>query len=116
MKVLVVESDRDLLAFLGLVILSGRHDVEQWTAGTPAIIALQRTSVDVLLCDLGLPDMDGEVLARAAAVLPQPPKIVLMSGEPARLERARPLASAVLQKPFPASQLLQILDGLRPPV
>jgi DNA-binding response OmpR family regulator len=116
MKVMVVESDRDLLAFLGLVILSGCHDVEQWYAGTPAMISLQRTSVDVLLCDLGLPDVDGEVVARAAALVPQPPRIVLMSGEPVRLEQARPLASSVLHKPFAAAQLLQLLEQLGPRV
>ena len=114
MKVLVVESDRDMLAFLELVLLTGRHDMQALGQGAPAIWTLRKAAPDVLLCDLGLPDIHGEAVASAASELPRPPKIVLMSGEPARLERARPLASAILHKPFEAKALLELLDSLTP--
>jgi DNA-binding response OmpR family regulator len=106
MNVVVVESDRELLAYVQLVLLADKHDVQLFFAGAPAIASLQRGAADVLLCDLGLPDMDGEVVARAARMLPRAPRIVLMSGDPARLERARPLADAVLPKPFRVRELL----------
>jgi DNA-binding response OmpR family regulator len=113
MKVVVVESDRDLLAFLQLALMSNRHEVDPFLAGAPALAALEAVRADVLLCDLGLPDLDGEVVARSAAHLPHPPRIVLMSGEPTRLERARPLAAAVIHKPFHASDLLTLIDSFQ---
>jgi DNA-binding response OmpR family regulator len=112
MNVVVVESDRELLAYVQLVLLADKHDVLLFLAGAPAIVKLQAGQADVLVCDLGLPDMDGEVVARAAKMLPRVPRIVLMSGDPARLERARPLADAVLPKPFRPRQLLDVLASL----
>ena len=112
MNILVVESDRELLAYLQLVLLADKHDVLVFLAGAPAIAKLQAGQADVLVCDLGLPDMDGEVVVRAAKMLPRVPHIVLMSGDPARLERARPLADAVLPKPFRARELLDLLASL----
>ena len=112
MNVVVVESDRELLAYLQLVLLTDKHDVLVYLAGAPAIAKLQAGRADVLVCDLGLPDMDGEVVARAAKMLPRVPHIVLMSGDPARLEHARPLADAVLPKPFRARELLDVLASL----
>lgn len=109
MNVVVVESDRELLAYTQLVLLADKHDVRVFLAGAPAITTLQAGQADVLVCDLGLPDMDGEVVARAARLLPRVPRIVLMSGDPARLERARSLADAVLPKPFRAPELLNAL-------
>jgi DNA-binding response OmpR family regulator len=106
MNVVVVESDRELLAYVQLVLLADKHDVQVFLAGAPAVATLKGGSTDVLLCDLGLPDMDGEAVARAARTLPRAPRIVLMSGDPARLERARPFADAVLQKPFRVRELL----------
>jgi DNA-binding response OmpR family regulator len=114
MKIVVVESDRELLAFVHLVLLAGGHDVRVFLSGAPAVLALQEGTTDLLLCDLGLPDMEGELVARAAALVPNPPSIVLMSGEPARLDRARPLGNAVLEKPFQARELLAVLDRMPP--
>jgi DNA-binding response OmpR family regulator len=116
MNIVVVESDRELLAFVHLVLLAGGHDVRVFMTGAPAVVALQDGTTDVLLCDLGLPDMEGEDVARTAARAPRPPRIVLMSGEPARLERARPLGAAVLEKPFQARELLAVLDRMQFPV
>lgn len=107
MNVVVVESDRELLAYVQLVLLADKHDVQVFLGGAPAVAVLQAGHADVLVCDLGLPDMDGEVVARAARMLPRPPRIVLMSGDPVRLERARPLADAILVKPFRMRELLE---------
>ena len=55
--------------------------------------------------------MSGEEVARAAALLPRPPRIVLMSGDRDRLERARGLAQATLEKPFSFKGLLSIIEA-----
>ena len=70
----------------------------------------------LVLSDLDMPGLCGEEVARAAALLPRPPRVVLMSGDAARLGRARNLAEATLTKPFSVTDLMSILeanDGLR---
>ena len=109
MRVLVVESDREMLAFLQLLLVAGGHDPRPFSDGAAAIIALPREQPDVLLCDLGLARVQGESVARAAAALPRAPRIVLMSGDVVRLERARSLADAVMEKPFHGQELLEML-------
>jgi two-component system response regulator ChvI len=114
MKVVVVESDREMLAFLQLLLVAGGHDPRPFSDGANAIIALPREEPDVLLCDLGLARVQGESVARAAAALPRRPRIVLMSGDVSRLERARPLADVVMEKPFHGQHLLETLKRWDP--
>ena len=114
MKVVVVESDREMLAFLQLLLVAGGHEPRPFSEGANAIIALPREQPDVLLCDLGLPRVQGESVARAAAALPRPPRIVLMSGDPVRLARARALADVVIEKPFQSQELLALLKRWDP--
>jgi DNA-binding response OmpR family regulator len=109
MKVVVVESDREMLAFLQLLLVAGGHDPRPFSEGANAIIALPREQPDVLVCDLGLARVQGESVARAAAALPHPPRIILMSGDPARLARARHLGDVSMEKPFHGQDLLELL-------
>jgi two-component system response regulator ChvI len=114
MKVVVVESDREMLAFLQLLLVAGGHDPRPFADGANAIIALPREEPDVLLSDLALARVQGESVARAAAALPRPPRIVLMSGDAARLARAHALADAVMEKPFHGQELLDMLKRWDP--
>jgi threonine dehydrogenase-like Zn-dependent dehydrogenase len=58
-----------------------------------------------------MPGLSGEDVALAAARLAEPPRVVLMSGDPVRLEHARDLAQATLEKPFSLSDLLSALGA-----
>jgi CheY-like chemotaxis protein len=111
MKVLIVEDDPTLLTFLESLLLGSELDVKALLSGSDAAEAIPSWQPDLLICDLGLPDVPGEELARAAARLPRPAQVVLMSGERERLERACPLAASVLLKPFRVLDFMKVVGS-----
>jgi signal transduction histidine kinase len=64
-RVLVVEDNEDAADMLkSLLELSG-HEVRVAHSGAEALDALRRRGADIVLCDIGLPEMSGEEVARA---------------------------------------------------
>lgn len=104
----MVEHDPDLRAFLEAVIGVG-HSVRTFACGSGALAELRDSPPDLLLSDLDLCGASGEDLARAAAELSCPPRIVLMSVDHTRLERSGLLAQVRLPKPFAVFQLVDAL-------
>jgi DNA-binding response OmpR family regulator len=114
MRVFVVEDDAGSRRFITwLLALRTRHEVFGFATAEAALEELARLQPAVLLTDLGLPGRSGEDLAREAAQLPAPPRVVLMSADPRRLEEARALSHGRLAKPFSISELLLAFE--RPP-
>jgi two-component system KDP operon response regulator KdpE len=109
MKILVVEDEPELAKFLELFLRANRHQVWTFRDGATAMRVLAEIAPDLLLCDLGVPGLEGEEVAEAARRLPCPPRIVLMSGQPERLARAGLRAAARLRKPFAIAELTQAL-------
>ena len=111
MRIFVVDDDPSLRLFVKrwLAQLDG-HEVMVFDNGTAAVEALARYSPSLVLSDLEMPGLCGEEVAAAAALLPHPPRIVLMSGDHDRLKRAQSLAEATLEKPFSFKSLLSILE------
>ena len=103
----VVDRDPDLLQFLeACLVRSLGSEVRALRSGSAAIAAFARAHPDVLLCELDLPGASGEDVAGAAGGLPRPPRIVLMSDDADRLQRARYRADRLLPKPFPLRELV----------
>ena len=109
-KILIVEDEPPLRVILEDIFLS-RHEVRAFPSGLRALDMLRSWRPDVLIADLDLPDLPGEELARAAAALPRPARVMLISDEPERLETARPLAHAVLHKPFQFHALIGAVEA-----
>src|SRR5262245_20971385 len=113
MKILIVEDQPALRVILEDIFMS-RHSVRALPAGLRALDMLRSWQPDVLISDLGLPDVPGEELAQAAAALPRPARVVLISAEPERLEAARPLAHVVIPKPFQFHELIGAVEASWP--
>ena len=109
-KILVVEDDTGLLEMLDDLLVEAGHEVRAVGSGTAALHALQSYQADVVVSDLALPDVPGEVIARAAANRSPVPWIVLMSGRVQRLRSATALADAVILKPFRLDEMRQLID------
>ena len=117
MTIFVVDDDPSLRGFVKRWLAARTPlEVRTFEDGAEAVAAMAHVPPSLVLSDLDMPGLCGEEVARAAARLPQPPRIVLMSGDASRLERARSLAEATLQKPFSVTDLMSVLEaapGLR---
>ena len=112
MRIYVVDDDPSLRGFIKRWLAAYRTlEVRTFEDGAEAVEAMQQAPPTVVLSDLDMPGLCGEDVARAAARLARPPRVVLMSGDLWRLERARPLAEATLEKPFSVSELMSILGA-----
>ena len=76
-RILVVDDDRQLLRALRITLTARGYDVTLAADAGSAIAAATRTPPDVVLLDLGLPDMDGVEVARRIRAWSATPIIVL---------------------------------------
>ncbi len=104
--VLVVEDERDIRELLRRYLERAGIGVLTASTGAEALLALERSVPDLVLLDLGLPDVDGmEVLDRAR---PLAPVIVLTarSTVPDRIVGLRAGADDYITKPFSPTEVL----------
>ncbi|WP_312549639.1 ATP-binding protein [Massilia sp.] len=117
-RVLLVEDNVDAAETLKAFLEMEGHEVETAHDGTTGLAVLMDRDFDVLVCDIGLPGMDGlEVLAalRASGKAAQPMAIGL-SGYGQAEDRARALAAGFdhyLVKPVSPDALLALVAAPR---
>jgi DNA-binding response OmpR family regulator len=109
--ILLVEDDEDLRSLLEKV-LSEDYYVRSCGSATEALRRLHTERVHVVLTDLGLPDLGGEYLVRAAHGAMPPVPVVVMSGDRDRLEACRELADATLPKPCALPDMRAVVQRL----
>ena len=70
-RILIIEDNRDFAAMLKVLLhLAGGHEVHVAENGPKGIDLARRVSPDVIVCDIGLPVMDGYEVARALRAQP----------------------------------------------
>lgn len=108
-KILVVEDDETIGRTLVSALQSQGFEVEWTTTGHGAIAAIDGASVQLVLLDLGLPDLDGvEVCRRLRAQQPTTP-IVILTARHEEIDVVLGLdagADDYLTKPFRLAELL----------
>jgi two-component system KDP operon response regulator KdpE len=106
--VLVIEDELPIRRFLRASLTAEDYRVEEADTGKKALKAAARQAPDVVLLDLGLPDLDGqEVLRRLREWLSAP--IVVLSARNQEKEKVAALdagADDYLTKPFGTAELL----------
>jgi CheY-like chemotaxis protein len=112
LRVLVVDDDRDNADILCLLVSLWGHDARAAYDGASALRVAAESPPDVVLCDLGLPDMDAAALA---AQLGPGPALVALTGysdDAHRQEAAAAGFDPYLVKPCEPRSLRQVLDAL----
>jgi two-component system, OmpR family, KDP operon response regulator KdpE len=107
-RVLVVDDEPEIRRFLRASLKTHQHELVEADNGASAIIAVREAHPDLMILDLGLPDMDGlEVIQRVRA-WSQFPIIVLSvrSREKDKIEALNAGADDYLTKPFGVGELL----------
>jgi len=115
MRLLLVEDDRVLAAALSRALRAEGFVVDHVDAGKAAVEAVAVSAPDLLVLDLGLPDMDGtQVLQRVRKSQPRLPVLVLTARD-AVSDKVSALdtgADDYLCKPFEMDELLARLRVL----
>jgi two-component system response regulator PilR (NtrC family) len=121
-RVLVVEDEADFLATYERLL--GRQGYRVITAMSRAggLAAVRAATgdhrLDLVICDVRLPDGDGLDVVRAARGVAEPPSVIVITGYSSdETRRAAVAAGAVmfLAKPFAAAALLAAVRSSLPP-
>ena len=106
--ILLVEDDPQIRNFIAFALQSEGFSCAAEPTGTGALGLLKSAKVDLMLLDLGLPDMDGMEIIRLVRSFSDLPIIVVSARDQDR-EKAAALdagADDYLTKPFSATELL----------
>ncbi|NUT71634.1 response regulator transcription factor [Pseudarthrobacter sp. C4D7] len=113
---LVVEDDDDIRGLVSVVLSRSGFLVKAVGTGTEGIAAAADPAIALVTLDLGLPDMDGHVVARAIRALTSAPLLFLTarSEEDDVLAGMASGAAAYLTKPFHPKELKALAAQLCP--
>ena len=104
----MVDDEPNILAAVRLLLGGAGYDVSTAMSGRSALDALQREPPDVIVLDLGLPDLDGVEVCRLIREERSTP-ILVLSARGAEADKVRALdagADDYVTKPFGADELL----------
>lgn len=113
-RVVVIDGDRDFALGIQLLLSHKGYEVELAGSGAEGITLAERQRPDVILLDIGLPDMDGFEVARRLRSLPglHGVRLIGMSGSGSDEHQRRSRASGIehcLIKPVSAEVLAEAM-------
>jgi two-component system KDP operon response regulator KdpE len=106
-KVLVIDDDPSLLRALRIGLKAGGHDVVTAVNGEQGITLTAVASPDIVVLDLGLPDLDGQTVCRRIRQWSQVPIIILSASgsEDRKVAALNGGADDYVTKPFGMAEL-----------
>ena len=107
-KVLVIDDEQPILQALRINLTARKYEVTTATDGASGLAAMARDRPDVLILDLGLPDMDGTEVIKGVRGWASTPIIVLSAWdqEPQKVAALDAGADDYVTKPFGMNELL----------
>ncbi|MET7697693.1 ATP-binding protein [Streptomyces sp. NPDC005485] len=116
LAILIVEDNTDLATTYRTLLERQGHHVTAVHTGADALTATESHLFDVVLCDLGLPDLDGYAVAREIRSRPHGAelRLIAVSGFSRGSDQGQSRAAgfdAHLAKPLPLADLLELLEG-----
>jgi CheY-like chemotaxis protein len=115
LQILVIEDAPDVRGVLTTLLRIEGANVVAVGSGQEALTVFRSRHFDVVLSDLGLPDISGDVLIRALiAAARRPIKVVVITGEsqPALTRALEAGAEAIFAKPCRWDSVVTYLDEL----
>ena len=107
-RILIAEDEANLRLVLQKELERAGHDVRVAPDGEAALRLLEESNVDVLLCDINMPRMDGMELLRRVHQRPNPPEVVMLTGHATvetAIEAMKLGAYDYLSKPYHITEL-----------
>jgi two-component system, OmpR family, KDP operon response regulator KdpE len=106
-RILVIDDDRQLLRALRITLTARGYEIAVAADGATGLAMASRTPPDLIVVDLGLPDMDGVSVVEALRGWSTAPIIVLSArhAEPAKVDALDAGADDYVTKPFGMDEL-----------
>jgi two-component system KDP operon response regulator KdpE len=107
-RVLIVDDETQILRFLRPALEASGYEVLQAETGREALRLAANAAPDLIILDLGLPDMDGKTVLTQARAFTQAPVLILSARE-REAEKIAALdlgADDYIEKPFAIGELL----------
>ncbi len=116
-RALIIEDNFDAAETLRIILEFREHVVDVAYSGPEALDKARTFKPDIVLCDIGLPGMDGYAVARALRADPALDHVPLVAltgyAEPEDIARAQAAGfDAHVVKPPDMTALLQLSEGL----
>lgn len=112
--VLVVDDDPQVLRLVEKMLRARKVELVSAPRPSDALAICQLRSVDLLISDMVMPEMDGVKLAERVMKLHPAARVLLISGTAKEPAVAKNGQVKFLRKPFFPSQLLEYLHELLP--
>lgn len=107
-RLLIAEDEANLRLVLQKELQRLGYRVQAAPDGEAALRKLEESNVDVLLCDINMPNMDGMELLRRVHERPNPPEVIMLTGQgtiETAVEAMRIGAYDYLTKPYSINEL-----------
>jgi len=113
-RVLIVDDEPEILRFLRASLKIHQYDILEANNGKQALIMIAENHPDLVILDLGLPDMDGVEVTRRVREWSQIPIIILSvrNRESDKIEALDVGADDYLTKPFGVGELMARIRGV----
>lgn len=111
--VVVIEDEPAVRGIIRRVLARNHHTVREVASGGEAVRICEQHGIDLLICDIGLPEMNGYQVAMHCRTSCPHCGVVLISGDlPDEMERRKVPGGDVqyLQKPFAPQQLVEAVN------
>ncbi|HEU4372096.1 MAG TPA: ATP-binding protein [Telluria sp.] len=119
LRLLVVDDNVDAAQMLSMFLREGGHEVAVEHGAAAVLERLERETADVYLLDIGLPDMDGNELARRLRARPETARatLIAVTGYGQEYDRSSSIAAGFdhyFVKPADPARLLALLSNIAP--
>lgn len=107
-RIIVVEDDADIRHLLEAELTDAGYVVEAYPTGIQGLSAIRENEPDLVILDLGLPDVSGQEIARRVRRTSEFPIIILTAADEVgvKVEMLNSGADDYLAKPFHSEELL----------
>lgn len=107
-SILIVEDDLDISRLLQLELEEAGFNVTACDSGVRGLSAIREEKPDLIVLDLGLPDLDGQEIARRVRKTNETPIIILTAADEVstKVEMLNSGADDYLAKPFHTEELV----------
>jgi DNA-binding response OmpR family regulator len=111
-KILICEDDKDIVFFLKIFFKKKNYDFIMLEEGKKVISTIKENDIGVVLLDLGLPDIDGAVIAEELKKDEETrhiPIILFSAGSQVKEVAEKVGADAYIKKPFNLNELEAVI-------